>query len=45
MDADEAIACFVKGTDFAPAIWRWTRDLLDEIRGIAAGAASRSCCT
>jgi len=38
MDAGEAIARFVKGTDFAPAIQRWTPDLLDEIRGIAAGA-------
>jgi isopenicillin-N N-acyltransferase-like protein len=38
MDADEAIARFIGGTGFAPAIRRWTPDLLDEIRGIAAGA-------
>jgi predicted choloylglycine hydrolase len=38
MDADEAIDRFVRGTDFAPAIQRWTPGLLDEIRGIAAGA-------
>ena len=38
MDADQAIARFIRGTDFAPAIQRWTPDLLDEIRGIAAGA-------
>lgn len=38
MDADQAIARFMRGTDFAPAIRRWTPDLLDEIQGIAAGA-------
>ena len=38
MDADEAIARLIRGTDFTPAIRRWTPDLLDEIRGIAAGA-------
>jgi hypothetical protein len=38
MDADEAIARLVGGTDFVPAIQRWTPDLRDEIRGIAAGA-------
>jgi len=38
MDADEAIARFIGGTDFVPAIRRWTPDLLDEMRGIAAGA-------
>ncbi|MBM4466001.1 MAG: hypothetical protein FJ014_10700 [Chloroflexi bacterium] len=38
MDADEAIARFLGGTDFVPAIRRWTPDLLDEMRGIAAGA-------
>jgi len=38
MDADQAIARFIRGTDFAPAIQRWTPDLLDEIQGIAAGA-------
>ncbi len=38
MDPEKAIARFIKGTDFAPAIRRWTPDLLDEIQGIAAGA-------
>jgi hypothetical protein len=38
MDADEVIARLVAGTDFVPAIQRWTPDLLDEIRGIAVGA-------
>ena len=40
----EMLACrsaarFIRGTDFAPAIRRWTPDLLDEIQGIATGAA------
>ena len=30
---------FVQGTDFLPAIRRWTPGLLDEIEGIARGAA------
>jgi hypothetical protein len=38
LDADEVIARLIKGTNFVPAIQRWTPDLLDEIRGIAAGA-------
>ena len=32
------IVGFVQGTDFLPAIRRWTPDLLDEIEGIAQGA-------
>ena len=38
MDADEVIHRFVNGTNFVPAIQRWTPDLIDEVRGIAAGA-------
>ena len=38
IDAGVAIARFVRGIDFVPAIRRWTPDLQDEIRGIAAGA-------
>jgi len=38
MDAGEAIARFLRGTDFRPAIRRWTPGLLDEIGGIATGA-------
>lgn len=38
IDAGKVIAHFVAGTDFVPAIQRWTPDLLDEIRGIATGA-------
>src|SRR5918995_1242036 len=36
---DTYIAGFVEGTDFLPAIQRWTPGLLDEIEGIARGAA------
>ena len=35
---DAYIAGFVQGTDFLPAIRRWTPDLLDEIEGIARGS-------
>lgn len=38
VDADEVVHRFVNGTNFIPAIERWTPDLLDEVRGIAAGA-------
>lgn len=38
MDADEVIARLVAGTNFIPAMQRWTPDLLDEVRGIAVGA-------
>ena len=38
LDAGEVIARLIAGTGFIPAIERWTPDLLDEIRGIAAGA-------
>jgi isopenicillin-N N-acyltransferase-like protein len=36
---DAYIAGFVRGTDFLPAIRRWTPGLLDEIEGIARGSA------
>jgi hypothetical protein len=36
---DAYIAGFVEGTDFLPAIRRWTPGLLDEIEGIARGSA------
>ena len=36
---DAYIAGFVQGTDFLPAIRRWTPGLLDEIEGIARGSA------
>src|SRR5512136_510491 len=38
LDADEVIRRFVNGTNYVPAVQRWTPDLLDEVRGIAAGA-------
>lgn len=37
-DPDAYIASFVRGTDFLPAIRRWTPELLDEIDGIARGS-------
>ncbi len=36
---DAYIHGFVQGTDFLPAIQRWTPGLLDEIEGIARGSA------
>jgi hypothetical protein len=36
---DAYIAGFVEGTDFLPAIRRWSPGLLDEIEGIARGSA------
>ena len=38
IDPDVYIAAFVRGTDFLPAIRRWTPDLMAEIDGIARGA-------
>jgi isopenicillin-N N-acyltransferase-like protein len=38
VDPDTLIREFRTGTNFTPAIKRWTPDLLDEIRGIADGA-------
>jgi isopenicillin-N N-acyltransferase like protein len=35
---DAYIAEFVEGTDFLPAIRRWTLDLLEEVEGIARGS-------
>jgi hypothetical protein len=35
---DAYISRFVQGTDFLPAIQRWTPELLDEIEGIARGS-------
>lgn len=35
---DRYVEAFLRGTDFLPAIRRWTPDLLDEITGIARGA-------
>ncbi|MBA3415554.1 MAG: hypothetical protein H0U10_10060, partial [Chloroflexia bacterium] len=37
-DPDAYIAGFVRGTDYLPAIRRWTPDLLAEVAGIARGA-------
>src|SRR5688500_16489614 len=39
VDPDAYFAGFVHGTDFLPAIRRWTPGLLDEIEGIARGSA------
>jgi predicted choloylglycine hydrolase len=39
MDADAFIKRFLKHTDFPAAIKKWTPDLLDEVNGIAQGAA------
>jgi isopenicillin-N N-acyltransferase-like protein len=39
VDPDAYIAGFVHGTEFLPAIQRWTPGLLDEIEGIARGSA------
>src|SRR5215208_2282221 len=36
---DTYIAGFVQGTDFLPAVWRWTPGLLGEVEGIARGSA------
>ncbi len=36
---DAYLAGFVRGTDFLPAIRRWTPDLLEEVEGIARGAS------
>jgi len=38
VDADAYISEFVHGTDFLPAIRRWTPELLDEVEGIARGS-------
>ena len=38
MDADEFIRRFLAGTDYQPAIKRWTPDLMEEVRGIAEGS-------
>ena len=38
VDPASYIAGFVQGTEFLPAIRRWTPDLLDEVEGIARGA-------
>ncbi len=39
MSPDAYIESFVQGTDYLPAIRRWTPDLLVEIEGIARGAS------
>ena len=39
VDPDAYVAGFAQGTDFLPAIQRWTPGLLDEIEGIARGSA------
>src|SRR5215210_61838 len=39
VDPDAYIHGFVQGTDFLPAIQRWTPGLQDEIEGIARGSA------
>ncbi len=38
MDPDAFLNTFLAETNFEPAIKKWTPDLLDEIRGIAAGS-------
>jgi L-aminopeptidase/D-esterase-like protein len=38
MDADTFIRNFLAGTDYLPAIRKWTPELLEEVRGIAEGA-------
>lgn len=38
VDPDDYVAGFVEGTDFVPAIRRWTPGLLEEVEGIARGA-------
>ena len=38
VNPDEYVAGFVRGTDFLPAIRRWTPGLLEEVEGIARGA-------
>src|SRR5689334_4823686 len=38
VDPDGYIREFVHGTDFLPAIRRWTPELLEEVKGIARGA-------
>jgi isopenicillin-N N-acyltransferase like protein len=38
VDPDAYIAAFVRGTDFLPAIRRWTPGLAAEVEGIARGA-------
>ena len=38
VDPDAYIAEFVHGTDFLPAIRRWTPSLLEEVEGIARGS-------
>jgi len=38
MEPDAYLEQFFQETDFAPAIQRWTPDLLEEVRGIAEGA-------
>jgi isopenicillin-N N-acyltransferase-like protein len=35
---NDYIAAFVAGTDYLPAISRWTPDLLEEVKGIARGS-------
>ena len=37
-DPDAYVSAFVRGTDFLPAIRRWTPRLLDEVEGIARGS-------
>lgn len=39
MDLEAYVDRFLEDTDFLPAIERWTPELLDEVRGIAEGAA------
>ncbi len=41
-DADAFIETFLEETNFAPAIEKWTPDLLEEVRGIADGAEEGS---
>src|SRR5262245_57332293 len=37
-EADTFIKRFVRETDFSPALKKWAPDLLEEIRGLAAGS-------
>lgn len=39
MDPDSFITAFLEYTDYEPALRKWTPDLLEELKGISAGAA------
>src|SRR3954454_8784693 len=41
LNPNDYIAAFVAGTNYLPAIQRWTPDLFAELKGIARGAGQR----